>query len=735
MLSSFFFSRFLFVQITRLRRLQFLNLSKNRIFELPEDIGNLVDLRELNLDINRLEAFPDSIGDLRNLETLVCNRNWIYVLPDTIVKLHSLVDLCLDGNFISTLPIGIGNLNLSTFKLAHNRLEYLEDDCLRPNLINTLAVFWVTANNLIELPHSFVDMKALDDMRIEYNPMRSPPMDLVQEGMQTVMQYCRIRSSRVNELAELLEEVGFETDVDNFTPEAKNVLTGETGFLTPDDLREFDSAVDSFCNGKYYLYPAPAIEMRDKVDDLRFEREAVFYHMILEAMLRVMSDEIKIRSNEETKVLSRFSENVLRDDLVRPWGRDREKVNCYAIPITVLLKETRKNYFVSEDRPSLYGCVKENLPDTIFEYTDDVLKDATKNFKGPYGEVAFWDEKVPYENCECIDEKTGEEAKHLPCVVRSMVMVKTIYSAAESKRRAEEEVALEGHFTTIEANIQAWVDTTAGLKSLGSEVLARSKRVTRALEVSKKKVSEIVKKDLPAMQSQNKVAHQRKKDFDNGKAKVFHKIATPEEALSVVTDADLLLKNMEDQLKEEKQTFTDLRVESFSTRLAKEDLCLGELRAKYCFEVFELKYKRGRELAKQRGWRRPWDGPDGRDFELYQNAGRKGGRKGVTQLAGEGGALPGEGENDGGEGGDGEDEDDDDSDEEGGGGENPNIVLDRVLKDEVFDWSDTIDMKQYENAPYTRFNQRFGSRAGRVAQSFGKGVAIMTSNIMEMVGM
>lgn len=148
-------------------------------------------------------------------------------------------------------------------------------------------------------------MKCLDDMKIEYNPMRSPPMELVQEGMQTVMQYCRIRASRINELAELLEDVGFETNENNYKPEANNVLTGETGFLTPDDLREFDDAVNSFLNGKYYLYPAPAIEMRDKIDDLRYERETVFYHMILEAMLRVIQEEIKVRQNEETAFLAR----------------------------------------------------------------------------------------------------------------------------------------------------------------------------------------------------------------------------------------------------------------------------------------------------------------------------------------------------------------------------------------------------------------------------------------------
>jgi len=375
--------------------------------------------------------------------------------------------------------------NPSRVRFARRRLEYLEDDCLRPNLTNSLNIFWVSSNNLIELPHSFVDMRCLDDMKIEYNSMRSPPMELVQEGMQTVMQYCRIRASRVNELAELLEEVGFETDVTNYKPEAKNVLTGETGFLTPDDMREFDEAVDAFLNGKYYLYPAPAIEMRDKIDDLRYERETVFYHMILEAMLRVIQDEIKIRKNPETAVMTRFSENVLRDDLIRPWGRSREKVLCYGISTKALLEHTVANYFVPEDRSSLYDVTKQSLPDTIFEYSDEILKDAMKNFQSPYGPVAAWDEKVPYDACECVGDD-GVELKHLPCVLRSVVICRTIYTAAESKRRQEEETALEGLFQKMETLMDKWLNKAHGLKSLTAEVLQRTKGIKSQLEISKK---------------------------------------------------------------------------------------------------------------------------------------------------------------------------------------------------------------------------------------------------------
>lgn len=89
---------------------------------------------------------------MRHLEVLSCNRNWLYALEPGICELSALQELSLDGNYISKLPQEIGRLNLKTLKMAHNRLEYLEDNCLRPNLIDSLSVFWISSNNLIELP-------------------------------------------------------------------------------------------------------------------------------------------------------------------------------------------------------------------------------------------------------------------------------------------------------------------------------------------------------------------------------------------------------------------------------------------------------------------------------------------------------------------------------------------------------------------------------------------------------
>ena len=119
-----------------------------------------------------------------------------------------------------------------------------------------------------------------------------------------------------------------------------------------------------------------------------------------------------------------------------------------------------------------------------------------------------------------------------------------------------------------------------------------------------------------------KNAHQRKKDFEDGKAKAFHKLEGPEDAVKVVEEAEAAVKEIENNIEEEKEKIKHLKKMSKMGRDQKETIAIKDLRKKYCFFLYEAQYKYGREMAKQRGWRRPWDGPDGQAFKDYQNAGR-----------------------------------------------------------------------------------------------------------------
>ena len=84
----------------------------------------------------------------------------------------------------------------------------------------------------------------------------------------------------------------------------------------------------------------------------------------------------------------RFSNNVLRSDVRRPWGRKREKVFCYAVTLEALLKDAFPNKFLRRFRPSAFKLACNRLPVTVFEYTADMLRNAVADFEGPYGFVA-----------------------------------------------------------------------------------------------------------------------------------------------------------------------------------------------------------------------------------------------------------------------------------------------------------------------------------------------------------
>lgn len=90
-----------------------LDLSRNKIKKLPENIGSFSSLRWLDLHSNNLESLPDSIGSLVRLTYLnLCNNRLTSAsLPSTMGFLTSLKTLNLGLNKLDNLPPTLVALN------------------------------------------------------------------------------------------------------------------------------------------------------------------------------------------------------------------------------------------------------------------------------------------------------------------------------------------------------------------------------------------------------------------------------------------------------------------------------------------------------------------------------------------------------------------------------------------------------------------------------------------------
>ncbi|PRQ20763.1 putative P-loop containing nucleoside triphosphate hydrolase, leucine-rich repeat domain, L [Rosa chinensis] len=104
--------------ISQLKRLRSLNLSRNNIHQLPEEIGDLIHLRYLDLSRNgNLRRLPDNVCNLYNLQTLrLAYCLSLEKLPDNMGKLINLKHLHVkDCGRLQCLPKGIGSIrNLRT---------------------------------------------------------------------------------------------------------------------------------------------------------------------------------------------------------------------------------------------------------------------------------------------------------------------------------------------------------------------------------------------------------------------------------------------------------------------------------------------------------------------------------------------------------------------------------------------------------------------------------------------
>ncbi|KAL3120844.1 hypothetical protein niasHT_008136 [Heterodera trifolii] len=84
--------------------LRILELSSNKLRELPSTIGTFTMLKQLYIANNRLTNLPDEIGCLKTLELLDVSGNQLTELPDPLAACNSLTQVIASNNKFITFP-------------------------------------------------------------------------------------------------------------------------------------------------------------------------------------------------------------------------------------------------------------------------------------------------------------------------------------------------------------------------------------------------------------------------------------------------------------------------------------------------------------------------------------------------------------------------------------------------------------------------------------------------------
>ena len=136
----------------------------NKLARLPEEIGNLQQLRILTLGSNRLASLPASFGHLSKLEQLDLQNNPLGTLPEPVYQLRNLQYLKLTEARLTSLSGEIGQLQqLQSLILNQNRLTDLPPQMAA---LQKLEVLNLSANPWLTVPAVVARLAKLRELRL-----------------------------------------------------------------------------------------------------------------------------------------------------------------------------------------------------------------------------------------------------------------------------------------------------------------------------------------------------------------------------------------------------------------------------------------------------------------------------------------------------------------------------------------------------------------------------------------
>ncbi|ATZ80670.1 leucine rich repeat protein [Bodo saltans virus] len=164
-------------EIGQLINLTHLSCASNLIIKIPKEIEQLVNLTKFDCAANQILELPKEIEQLVNLTDFNCFANQIIELPKEIGQLINLITFNCSGNQIIELPKEIGQLiNLEQFYCNHNKISEISKEIRQ--LIN-LKRFYCNYNNITEIPREIGQLTNLAHFSCLNNKIKGIPIEII----------------------------------------------------------------------------------------------------------------------------------------------------------------------------------------------------------------------------------------------------------------------------------------------------------------------------------------------------------------------------------------------------------------------------------------------------------------------------------------------------------------------------------------------------------------------------
>ncbi len=157
--------------------LEILNLSDNRLTDLPDDLPRLKNLRIAFFSGNQFRHLPAILGQCPNLEMIGFKGNLIEEVPAAALP-PNLRWLVLTDNKITKLPPEIGRCKrLQKLMLSGNLLEDLPAEMAE---LTGLELVRIAANRFAKLPYFLLDLPRLAWLAFAGNPCTTAPSSAIE---------------------------------------------------------------------------------------------------------------------------------------------------------------------------------------------------------------------------------------------------------------------------------------------------------------------------------------------------------------------------------------------------------------------------------------------------------------------------------------------------------------------------------------------------------------------------